>query len=89
MATNKKWFGPRKHGVGFKPQTAEGVLITLAYIILLLVLTVIFVKRLGDPLFNQGVSVVIYLLLVGTLTGIFGITAYYTSDELTWNWKKR
>jgi len=86
MPAVKKWFKVRKYGYGWTPQTFEGYLTTIIYFVLFATLTIIFIMRLGDPLFDQRVSVGIYLCLVGVLSISLVVIAYLTGEKPSWNW---
>jgi len=78
MPAVKKWFKVRKYGYGWTPQTFEGYLTTIIYFVLFAALTIIFIMRLGDPLFDQRVSGVLSISLV--------VIAYLTGEKPSWNW---
>lgn len=89
MAAVKKWFKAKNYGYGWTSQTFEGWLTTLIYIVLVALITVIFVMRLGDPLFDQWVSVGIYIFLLGLFTISLIIIAYKTGEKPSWRWGKK
>jgi hypothetical protein len=89
MPAVKKWFKAKNYGYGWAPQTFEGWLTTLIYIVLVTVVTVIFILRLNDPLFDQWVSVGIYLFLLGFFTVALIIIAYKTGEKPSWRWGKK
>ncbi len=89
MTAVKKWFRAKDYGYGWVPQTFEGWLTTLIYVVLVALITVIFVMRLGDPLFNQWVSVGIYLFLLGVSTLSLIVIAYKTGEKASWRWGKK
>ena len=89
MAAVKKWFKAKDYGWGWVPQTFEGWLTTLSYLILVTILTIIFVMRLNDPLFDPRISIGIYLSLLGLLSVAFIIIAYYTGEKPSWRWGKK
>lgn len=89
MTAVKKWFKAKNYGYGWTPQTFEGWLTTFIYVVLVALITVIFVMRLGDPLFDQLVSVGIYLFLLGVFTASLIIIAYKTGEKPSWRWGKK
>ncbi len=89
MSAVKKWFRAKDYGYGWTPQTFEGWLTTLMYLVLVIAVTIVFIMRLNDPLFNQWVSVGIYLFLIGISTVTLIIISYLTGEKPSWRWGRK
>ena len=82
----KPWFKAKKYGWGWTPQTFEGYLTLLIFITLFTGLTIIFIKRINDPLFAPVVSIIIYAVLLAVLISSLIFICYLKGEKPSWRW---
>jgi hypothetical protein len=79
------WFHARKYGWGWTPATIEGWLVVAAFLIAVIINTVVFVHRTRTGTDIRSATIT-FLLWLAILTGILVTIGWMTGERPRWRW---
>ena len=85
MKSSKLWFKAKRYGIGWRPVTMEGWVVTLMYLFLL----VFFFGAIDSHSHSNSDTLISFSLPFIGLTSLFLSVCYARGECLVWHWGKR
>ena len=86
--TDHLWFKARAFGSGWTPVTAEGWIVIIAFLVLVLAGTGVFIYELRAGA-NARSTHLLFVGWIGLLSGLLILICWLTGERPRWRWGRR